>query len=125
MRREISPAITQMRPAFSPVARALSSPCVYTEPLVLHRGVKIRPVPDRLDAGIGGDGRAREVRLAGAQIDHIVPGRTAALRLLRDRDGGGRFEVLEVGGEAVAHGVESLAAATHARLSPTCARQYR
>src|SRR5207244_11089519 len=61
-------------------------------------------VSDRLDPGVGGNGRRLEVGLPGAKVDHILAGGLAALGFLRDRDGHRRLEVLHVGREALAHG---------------------
>src|SRR5207248_4081540 len=56
--------------------------------------------------------RRREVGLPRAQVDHVLARRLTALRLLRDRDGGGRLEVLKVGRQAEAR------ALGHERLAP-------
>jgi len=49
------------------------------------------------DPGVGRERRRREIRLPRAQIDHILAGRLAPFRLLRDGDRRGRFEVVQVG----------------------------
>src|SRR5256886_2630460 len=72
------------------------------DPLV--RGIVRLPLPDGANPGVRRDGRRGEVRLSRAQIDHVLARRLTALRLLRDRDGRGGLEVLQVGREAGSRG---------------------
>ena len=60
--------------------------------------------PDGLEPRVGGDRRGREVGFAGAEVDDVLAGRAAALRLLGDRDGGGGLEMLEVDRKTGSHG---------------------
>src|SRR5205807_1709780 len=55
------------------------------------------PLPDSANPGVRRDGRRGEVGLSRAEVDHILARCLAALRFLRDRDGRGRLEVLQVG----------------------------
>src|SRR5205823_8756231 len=72
------------------------------DPLV--RGVVRLPIPDGAHPGVRRDGWCGEVRLSRAQVEHVLARRLTALRLLRDRDGRGGLEVLQVGREAGSRG---------------------
>ena len=65
-----------------------------------------QPLLDRLDAGLRGRRRRIEVRLADAQVEHILAGGLAALRLIADGDGLGGLEVLDVDRQRVGHAAD-------------------
>ena len=89
------------------------------DPLV--RGVVRLPLPDGAHPGVRRDGWRGEVRLSRAQVDHVLARRLTALRLLRDRDGRGGLEVLQVGREAGSRGharEDSPVRSGHATMFP-------
>src|SRR5437762_3421651 len=112
MRGEISAAITDALGSRAHWARALSSPSAYTAPVGLHGEQRIsacgpgtardrsRTLSWSPHAGARGDRPRGEVGLPRPQVDHIFPRRFAPRGFLRDRDGGGGLEVVEVRGQA-------------------------
>ena len=86
------PAAREQREVLRPGGPELEDPLV--------RRVVGLPLPDGANPGVRRDGWRGEVGLSRPQIDHVLARRLAALRLLRDRDGRGRLEVLQVGRQA-------------------------
>jgi hypothetical protein len=71
------------------------------------RGIAGTTLLDRLNSSLCRSSRRIEVRLADAEIEHVLARGLTATSLRRNGDGFRGFEVREIGGEAVGHLAEN------------------